>query len=268
MSLITRITALLGRIGFLTGGTRTDNVEVPNDERVDLLRDLESKIDYTFTDQNIFNRSLCHRSYVSALNSNGLHSYERLEFLGDACLGLIVSEFLYMENPDLSEGGLTRTKSSLVSREALVRCSEKLELGKYVLLSSRENLLEGRARLTILADCFEALLGAMYLDGGIEPVRVLLKKLLMDDTEGLSPFLEFHQAKNKLLRIAQEDHQVQPQYRIINEGGPEHDRIFSCEVSIEGKPMGSGQGKSKKEAEKWAALDALKHITNNEHNDN
>jgi len=258
MNLTTRITALLDRIKSLAAGTRADVPVVPDSERKKLLRDLEIKIEYTFKDQSLLVRSLCHRSYVSAKNGDGVRSYERLEFLGDACLGLIVSEFLYNDNPDLTEGDLTRSKSSLVSREALVRCSEKLELGNYILLSSRENLLNGRARLT----------SAMYLDGGIGSVRTLIKKLLIDDPEGLSPFLEFHQAKNKLLRIAQEGHQVQPQYRITKAGGPEHDRVFTCEVSIDGNALGSGYGKSKKEAEKRAALDALKNMTDDEHIDN
>ncbi len=229
-------------------------------EKKHLLRELEWKIDYTFKDPELLYRALSHRSYVSGINGNGLHSYERLEFLGDAALGLIVSEFLYQDNPGFSEGGLTRTKSSLVSREALVRCSEKLDLGKYILISSTENLLEGRARLTILSDCFEALLGAIYIDGGIQATRVFIKRFLLDDREAMSPFLEFHQAKNQLLRFAQEKYQVQPQYRIVKAGGPEHDRVFTCEVSIEGTIYGSGFGKSKKEAEKWAAVDALKKL--------
>ncbi|MFQ6103823.1 MAG: ribonuclease III [Candidatus Glassbacteria bacterium] len=229
-------------------------------ERVRLLEDLETELGYSFKDKEILNRALSHRSYIANLNGSELLSYERLEFLGDSALGLIVSEFLFRANPGLSEGDLTRTKSSLVSREALVRCAEKLSLERYILLTSKENLLKGRARMTILADCFEALLGAIYIDGGIDPAADLVKRLLLSEREAMSPFHEFHQAKNKLLRIAQEAYQVQPEYRITEANGPEHDRVFTCAVSISGETLGSGFGKSKKEAEKWAAVDALRNL--------
>jgi ribonuclease-3 len=224
-----------------------------------LLRELEKKIDYRFRDTGLLNTALSHRSYASG-NASGPVSYERLEFLGDAALGLIVSELLYKENPGLAEGELTRKKSSLVSREALVRCSEKLGLEKYILISSRENLLTGRSRTAILADSFEALLGAMYIDGGELQLGSLVKRILMDDAEAMHPFLEFHQAKNRLLRITQEVHQTQPDYRITKTDGPEHDRVFACEVSVRGKLLGRGYGRSKKEAEKRAALDALARL--------
>ena len=222
--------------------------------------DLKEILGVSFKDMSLLEQALVHSSYINENPDLAQSSNERLEFLGDAALGLIVSELLYKQNPGLSEGGLTRAKSSLVSREALVRCSEKLDLGKYILLSSTENLLEGRARLTILSDCFEVLLGAIYIDDGIEPTRSLVKRLIMDDREAMSPFLEFHQAKNKLLRIAQEMYQVQPTYKITEAGGPEHDREYTCEVSINGNTLGSGFGKSKKEAEKRAAVSALKYI--------
>lgn len=258
MNLSSGITRILSRLKNTLAG-HTEAVSFGQSAgRKNLLRELEQKIDYSFKDWKILNRALSHRSYVSGTSGNGLLSYERLEFLGDAALGLIVSEILYHDNPELTEGGLTRTKSSLVSREALIRCSEKLDLGKYMLLSSRENLLEGRARMTILSDCFEALLGAIYLDGGIIHARALVKRLILDDIDELTPFLEFHQAKNRLLRISQERHQEQPCYRITKAGGPEHDRVFTCEVSVNGSVVGRGSGRSKKEAEKWAALDALK----------
>jgi ribonuclease-3 len=228
--------------------------------REKLLRGLEKKIGYRFRDVRLLNMALSHRSYTSGMNGNGDVSYERLEFLGDAALGLIVSELLYRENPGFAEGELTRNKSSLVSREALVRCSETLGIEKYILISSRENLLRGRSRAAILADSFEALLGAMYLDGGEAQANALVKRLLTDDAEAMHPFLEFHQAKNRLLRIIQEVYQTQPEYRITKTDGPEHDRVFACEVSVRGRKLGRGYGKSKKESEKRAALDALKGI--------
>lgn len=231
-----------------------------DDMREDLLRDLERKIGYRFHDIGLLNTALSHRSYTSGVDGNGEISYERLEFLGDAALGLIVSELLYKENPGLAEGELTRKKSSLVSREALVRCSEKLALEKYILISSKENLLRGRSRAAILADSFEALLGAMYIDGGGMQATSLVKRVLMDDAEAMHPFLEFHQAKNRLLRIVQESYQTQPEYRITMTDGPEHDRVFACEVSVRGRKLGKGYGKSKKESEKRAALDALKGL--------
>ncbi len=260
MNLTSGITHILRRLRTtLTGVGGAASVD-RSVERRNLLRELEQKIGYTFRDWEVLDRALSHRSYVSGTSGNGLQSYERLEFLGDAALGLIVSEILYHENPDLTEGGLTRTKSSLVSREALVSCSEKLDLGKYMLLASRENLLAGRARMAILSDCFEALLGAIYLDGGIDHARAFVKRLIVDGIEELSPFLEFHQAKNRLLRISQERHQLQPLSRITRAGGPEHDRIFTCEVSVNGTVVGRGSGRSKKEAEKWAAVNALQFL--------
>jgi ribonuclease-3 len=229
--------------------------------RVRLLEDLEEIIGYTFRDKDLLNRSLSHRSYAHD-NGKGIRgSYERLEFLGDAVLGMIVSEELFKAYPDLMEGDLTKIKSSLVSRSTLARCSNMMKLERYLLITGGMDLLTGKSKGTILADSFEAVLGAMYLDGGLEVVNRFINRILMSSKDSITSEQILHSTKSNLLQLSQERFRSQPTYKVVKTTGPEHNKIFTCEVEVAGRRLGRGRGSSKKEAEKVAALNALRKLS-------
>ncbi len=228
--------------------------------RLDLLKLLERKVDYTFKDKVLLNRALSHRSYTNDNGQGSTGSYERLEFLGDAVLGMIVSEELYRADPEMMEGDLTKIKSSLVSRSSLARCSDSIHLDRYLLLSGGGDLMEGKSKDTILADGFEALIGAIYLDGGLHFARLLINSLLMPFKDTITKDRILHSAKSNLLQLSQKRYRTQPVYKVVKTTGPEHDKVFVCEVRVGGKWIARGRGKSKKEAEKLAAFHALNKL--------
>lgn len=233
-------------------------------DRLTLLEELERSIEYTFRKKELLNRALSHRSYTHENGKGNAGSYERLEFLGDAVVGMIVSEELFRSNPDLMEGDLTKIKSSLVSRSSLARCSEKLKLEKYLLFTGGAELMEGKSKTTILADSFEALTGAIYLDGTIEDVRRFLVRVLMISKDSITREQILHSTKSILLQLSQERFRTQPIYKVVKTSGPEHNKVFTCEVCVAGKWIAEGSGSSKKEAEKVAALNALKLLNPNQ----
>lgn len=229
-------------------------------ERTRLLRELERSIGYRFGDKQLLNRALSHRSYAHQEGGGRLDSYERLEFLGDAVLGLALSASLFRRFPEAPEGDLTERKSYFASRPVLARVAEEIGLQPYLQLSNRNQLLSGRSATTILADCLEGLIGALYLDRGWKVAEVFVRDRILDSkavdyqNEGL-----FH-AKSKLLEETQRRYQRQPEYVILEEQGPEHRKTFSCEVKLGNRVLGRGSGKSKKEAEKQAALAGLRSL--------
>jgi len=218
---------------------------------------LYRKISYIFSDDDLISRALTHRSFVG---QSRIRSNERLEFLGDSVLGLIVTEQLYKRFPDKNEGDLTKAKSSIVSRDTLAFWAREINLGAFIKLGRGEEQSGGRERKSLLADAFEALIGAMYLDGGIEPVRSFICSTLLIDAEKYLDYRYRRNYKSRLLEFVQANSWEGPDYLVIGDEGPDHNKRFIVEVSVNKEPMGRGQGRSKKEAEQSAAKEALKYL--------
>ena len=225
-------------------------------------RALETLLGYHFKNKELLVKALKHRSYVYAEEgSDRIESNERLEFLGDAVLELLVTEYLFRRFEDKGEGDLTQMKSQLVSRTVLARQADRLGVGAFVLLSTDEreaSEANGGQQPSILSDALESLIGAIYLDGGLEAARAFVRRAVLAD---------FHQIvqqdtnfKSKLLEYSQSMGNGHPRYLVHAEEGPDHDKIFSVQVCITGQRMGWGQGRSKKEAQQMAAKDALESL--------
>jgi ribonuclease-3 len=183
-------------------------------------------------------------------------SNERLEFLGDAVLDLVVSEYFYQLHPQDDEGMLTNTKSLMVSGPALVAQARKLELGRFLLLSDNEINNGGRDRISILEDSFEALVGAIYLDGGIEAARRFLLRFLLADARAILEHRSLKNYKSLLLEYAQGRGMEPPVYHVLDESGPDHNKLYLVEVRLSSEVLGSGSGRTKKQAEQQAAKEA------------
>jgi ribonuclease-3 len=224
------------------------------------LKDLEKKIGYRFKNLDYLSSALKHRSCLQELSQSRRHANERLEFLGDAVLDLVSSEFFYHHFPDKVEGELTKMKSVMVSGSVLVRDAERLDLGEYLFLSENEERSGGRSRKSILEDAYEALLGAMYLDGGYRAVRRFITKGLLRDWEEVVHQPEFINYKSLLLEYAQGRSLPSPTYVLRDESGPDHAKYFEVEVFLDGEVMGKGEGLSKKVAEQMAACEAVQRL--------
>jgi ribonuclease-3 len=221
------------------------------------MQPLESRIGYKFRNSFLLAEALTHPSL--AYESQRPHfDNQRLEFLGDAVLQLILTEELFKMFPDFPEGRLTKLRSGVVSRRALARFAMTIHLGDYVLLGKGEESTGGRRRLSTLADAFEALIGAVYLDSGISPARELVLRLLQAEIGGLAASPEERNPKGELQEVLQALCPQAPGYRIIGESGSDHRRVFQAEVSWQGLVLATGRGKSKKEAEARAAAEALR----------
>ncbi len=225
-----------------------------------LLEDLEARIGYRFQDPSLLVKALKHRSYVYARQESGIESNERLEFLGDAVLDLLVAEYLFCDFRDKREGDLTQMKSLVVSRQVLAKKARQIDLGKFILLSPEERGAGGDQQPSILCDAFEALLGALYLDGDLASCRRFVAAHVLDDFHDLIQRDDYVNFKSKLLEHTQGQGNGHPRYLVQAEEGPDHDKIFSVEVSITGERIGRGQGRSKKEAQQMAAKDALQKM--------
>jgi len=202
----------------------------------------------------LLRQALTHRSAQQELS---LPSNERLEFLGDAVLGLVIAERLYRSRPELTEGELTKVKAIAVSEPVLARVARELNLGRYLILSRGEQQTGGRDRSSLLADAFEALVAAVYLDRGLRTARSLILRLLRDHLQAIERREYEPDYKTLLQEKIQELHRTTPTYRVVSETGPDHDRTFVAEVRLAGRLLGRGSGKSKKQAEQAAAQDAL-----------
>ncbi len=218
---------------------------------------LEKATNYRFKNREIIKIALSHRS---SLKDTGLGSNERLEFLGDAVLGLIVSNFLYNQNKDLSEGDLTRMKATLVNETTLTRAAMSFNLGDYIFLSIEEEKSGGRYKPSIIADAFEAIIGAIYLDGGFEAAEKFVMKYILDDYLYIVGDEMLHNFKGELLEYMQSRSEGMPHYRVSDQFGPDHDKVFRVGVYANNVLLGEGEGKSKKEAEQQAARKALQKI--------
>ncbi|MBM3278169.1 MAG: ribonuclease III [Candidatus Handelsmanbacteria bacterium] len=224
------------------------------------LRVLEKRLGYHFGNPALLVHALKHRSFVYANQGRGLESNERLEFLGDAVLDLVVAESLFRRFPDQREGNLTQSKSVAVSRAVLARRAGDLGLEEFVLLSQEERQSSGGRQPSILSDAFEAVIGAMYLDGGLEPCRRFIERMVLQELGQVIADEEHTNFKSKLLEHTQGLGAGHPKYQVSSEEGPEHCKIFSVEVSVTGRMMGQGRGLSKKEAQQMAAKDALQRL--------
>lgn len=224
------------------------------------LRVLEKRLGYRFGNPALLVHALKHRSFVYANQGRGLESNERLEFLGDAVLDLVVAESLFRRFPDQREGNLTQTKSVAVSRAVLARRAGDLGLEEFVLLSQEERQSSGGRQPSILSDAFEAVIGAMYLDGGLEPCCRFIERMVLQELGQVIADDEHTNFKSKLLEHTQGLGAGHPKYQVSSEEGPEHCKVFSVEVSVTGRMMGQGRGLSKKEAQQMAAKDALERL--------
>lgn len=222
--------------------------------------ELQSKLGYAFSNTELLEQALKHRSYVYANREGSIASNERLEFLGDAVLDLVVTEHLFNRFKNKREGELTQIKSLLVSKVILAEKGRGMRLGEYLFLSKEEIAAGGRQRASIIGDAFEALLGAIYLDGGLGVARAFVERVILTDLEKILADGNYLNFKSLLLEHAQSTGQGHPRYLPISEEGPDHQKIFSIEVTIQGDRLGEGQGRSKKEAQQMAAKDALKHL--------
>ncbi|MBW5444610.1 ribonuclease III [Cohnella sp. CFH 77786] len=225
----------------------------------DPLSKLQDRTGVTFRNAGLLRQAFTHTSYVNEHRGARTSDNERLEFLGDAVLQLTVSEYLYRRFPDRPEGELTRLRASIVCEPSLVRFAEALEFGQVVLLGKGEELTGGRTRPSLLADAFEAFVGALYLDQGLQAVRGFLERYMFPHLpqDGLAPLKDY---KTELQEKVQQLGQGPLEYRIVEERGPAHDREFVAVVHVGQKALGRGAGRSKKEAEQRAASEALRAL--------
>jgi ribonuclease-3 len=225
---------------------------------------LSPVIGYAFSDPSLLMQALKHRSYLPEVNESRVQSNERLELLGDSVLGLVVTESLFHRFPEKEEGDLTMIKSLLVSRKVLCTCCHNMRIGKYILLSESEEHSGGRERPSILADAFEAIIGAIYLDGGLSAAREFIEDHLLHQMESTLNDEDHRNFKSMLLEYSQSRNLGAPAYVIRSEEGPDHDKWFTVEVKIQNQAMGIGEGNSKKHAEQLAARSALEKLRVNE----
>jgi len=218
------------------------------------LTELEQVIGYEFNEQRLLQQALTHSSFANEKHMKKLSDNERLEFLGDAVLEVVSSEFLYKEHTDLPEGDLTKLRASIVCEPTLALCTREIDLGKYLYLGKGENLTGGRGRKSILSDALEAVIGAIYLDGGFEPAKAFIHRFILTDIEHKKLFYD---SKTILQEIVQEKG-IQPvEYILTGESGPDHDKQFTVSVQVNGQVVGNGTGHTKKAAEQAAAYQAI-----------
>lgn len=222
------------------------------------MKTLEERIGYTFRDRSLLENALTHSSYANEHREAGMPSNERLEFLGDSILGLVVADHLYRTRPDLPEGDLTRIRAALVCEGSLVEVAKGLDLGSYLKLGRGEESGGGRHRPSIQADAVEAMLAAVYLDGGIGQARRLIHELIVDQEQERTAAGRDY--KTALQELVQRTSGQALAYRLIGESGPDHAKTFEMEVLLNGTAIGSGSGRSKKEAEQAAAKTAVAHL--------
>ncbi len=220
-----------------------------------MIKELEAAIGYRFRNIGLLQNALTHSSYANERWHNSLMSNERLEFLGDSVLGMVVAEYLYKTFPDRPEGELTRMRADMVCERTLAAVAGRIGLGQHLMLGNGEEQGGGRSRDSILADAVESVIAASFLDGGMEAARKFIQQFILVEV----PVKKLHNADYKtalLALVQQKKHQVLS-YRLTGESGPDHDKRFDVEVSLNGTVVGSGSGSSKKRAEQKAAHSAL-----------
>lgn len=217
---------------------------------------LQVKLGYRFRDAGLLLQALTHRSYANETRDNVLDN-ERLEFLGDAVLGAVISHLVMTRFPDRPEGDLTRIRASLVNENALARTSKRLHLGRFIRLGQGERRTGGREKRSILACCYEAVVGAVYLDGGYEAAFEMVRSHFSGILKRIGKTMPLEDFKTPLQDETQRRLRAVPRYTVLNERGPDHEKRFRVRVCVQGVTMGQGEGRTKKEAEQQAAREAL-----------
>jgi ribonuclease-3 len=225
----------------------------------------EKTVGYTYKDKKNLLLALTHSSYANESRDKNLESNERLEFLGDAVLNIVISDYIYRNYAWLSEGDMTKARARIVCEASLVQCAAKLGLGSFLLLGKGEEMNGGRSRASILSDAFEAVIGSIYLDGGLEMAGRFIISMLkerLDDFRDPGPFFDF---KTQLQELVQKKGDDKVTYELVEEKGPDHDKTFVVKVKIGEKESGLGEGRSKKEAEQAAAKIAYEQYKEDGH---
>ena len=218
------------------------------------LEELEKRIGYRFGKRELLKQALTHSSHANEQKTRKSGDYERLEFLGDAVLELLTSEYLFHKHPEMPEGKLTRLRSSIVCEPALAQCAKTIELGMFMLLGKGEEATGGRLRESITSDVLEALIGAIYLDGGFEAARDFAKRFILSDSDNR---IFFHDSKTILQEMIQTKPNQQLVYKLLEEKGPDHNKEFTVEALLNDSRVGFGRGRTKKSAEQQAAYEAI-----------
>lgn len=225
----------------------------------EILQELQERIGYVFKNDALLKQAITHSSFSNEQKINKIDNYERLEFLGDAVLELVSSEFLFNENKTMPEGQLTRLRASMVCEPALAYCARDIELDKFILLGKGEEATGGRKRDSITSDVMEAVIGAIYLDGGLEDAKRFINRFVLSDLENKILFLD---SKTLLQEEIQKKNGAVLRYELVGETGPDHDKEFTVEAYLNDKLIGKGVGRNKKSAEQQAAYAALLKIKN------
>lgn len=223
------------------------------------MEQFEKIIGYQFHNKNYLRQALSHSSYANEMRLSKLANNERLEFLGDAVLELMSSEYIFSNNLEMYEGEMTKLRASLVCEPTLAMCAREIKLGEYILLGKGEIATGGANRDSILSDAFEAVIGAIYLDGGFTNAKEFVMKFVLDDIDSKKLFFD---SKTILQEMVQADYKEPLMYKLIGESGPDHDKIFTVAAIVDGKELSQGSGKTKKAAEQAAAYQAILKLTN------
>ncbi|MBN2858120.1 MAG: ribonuclease III [Candidatus Delongbacteria bacterium] len=232
-------------------------------ELLENIRELEGIIGYRFRNKNLLIQALKHRSFTARSGEERKSSNERLEFLGDSVLNFLTGQYFYENFTEKHEGDLTKMRSILVSGENLSETARKIDLGKYILVGDFEERTGGRDKDSILEDCMEALIGAVFIDGGIEKASSLVKKLILNDADEILRTKKHSNYKSELLELVQSKGYPPPTYELTGSEGPEHEKTFTVNVIVDGKVIADGTSNSKKRAEQEASARALELIKRN-----
>ncbi len=226
------------------------------EERIIELAPLQKTLNYSFNDPCLLNKALTHKSYANEIDIP-VKNNERFEFLGDSVLDLIVSHYMILEYDDLAEGALSKIRAAVVNEACLAKLAKDIDLGQYLLLGKGEHLSGGRQKSSILANTFEALVGALFCDSNLETVSKILMPTLIIEIDKYKDTCKLRDFKSDLQEYTQDKLTCIPSYQVVGEIGPDHDKRFEVEVTVRNKVQGKGNGKSKKEAEQSAAMMAL-----------
>lgn len=225
-----------------------------------IIKSIEENIGYQFNNPELLLEAITHSSYTNEMKINKRGHYERLEFLGDACLELISSEFLYNKFPDSPEGGLSKKRASMVCEQSLAKCARNMNLGQYLFFGKGEEKAGGRERDSILADVTEAVLGAIYLDSGLEAAKKYVYDNILNFLNDEKLFVDSKTELQEMIQHLPGNHEIT--YEVIGESGPEHDKTFVVEVKYGDRILATGSGKSKKTAQQQAATLAIDYLNN------
>ena len=224
-----------------------------------LLKELQQKIDYQFKDENLLFTAVTHSSYANEHKLHKIHHNERLEFLGDAVLEIVSSDFLFKNFPDMAEGQMSKKRASLVCEPTLAYCARQIGLGKYLMLGKGEDMGGGRNRDSILSDALEAVIGSIYLDGGLNKASKFIMTHVLNDIEHKAMFQD---SKTILQEILQKNHRDPITYEVVDMKGPEHNRMFVMQVKLGDTVIGQGSGRTKQAVGQEAAYHAILALKN------